>query len=181
MKISEITGADRFYFLRHGESVNNKKDLVNGWTDCSLTDTGREQARIAAGILKKEPIARIVTSDLKRAVETAEIVASELNFPVEKYPELRERNWGIYENGPRFQRPGLHETPEEGESPQEYYERVVNALQKVNIVNNTLIVGHAGTMRVLMSFIDLEEDVRVPNTRPFLITVNGLNPLNSDF
>ena len=175
MKIKEIFSAERFYFLRHGESINNKNDLVNGWTDCSLTDTGREQARKAAIILKKEPISRIVTSDLQRALETAEIVASELNLPVEKYPELRERNWGIYENGPRSQRPGLHETPEKGEGPQEYYERVVNALQKVNIVNNTLIVGHAGTMRVLMTLLECKvEERRIPNTKPFLITLKNL-------
>lgn len=174
MNLNNVIPTESFYFLRHGESVNNRDNLVNGWTDCPLTDIGRAHAREAALILKNYPINRIVTSDLQRAVETAEIIAQQLNLPIEKYFELRERNWGIYENGPRSERPGLEQTPEEGEGPEEYFGRVVQAIRKIFIGENTLIVGHAGTMRVIMGILGFESlDQRIPNTTPIVIGVKG--------
>lgn len=172
MKQQDVIKADRFYFLRHGESVNNRDNLVNGWTDCPLTDKGRKQARKAALLLQNEPINRIVTSDLIRAVETAEIIAKVLNLPVERYSGLRERNWGIYENGPRSERPELNETPEEGESSYQYFFRVVETLADVTIANDNLFVGHAGTARVMGELLSVEQNERrIQNCSPILVSI----------
>jgi broad specificity phosphatase PhoE len=160
-----------FYFMRHGESEHNRHDRVNGWTDSSLTVRGEEQARAAAHILSNYPIQRIVTSDLQRARRTAEIVAEALNgIVIEIVPDLRERHWGVYEGQPRAIRPPLHEVPKEGEGPEDYQWRVMAALNQVRPDQSTLIVAHAGTMRVLCSAFEIPDKViRVQNSSPLFI------------
>ena len=168
-----------FYFLRHGESVNNRLDLVNGWADSPLTDMGVDQAYRASSILVHHPINRIVSSDLQRAQRTAEIVAESIGtIRVEVFSGLRERNWGLYEGLPRRQRPGLDQTPEGGECPSEYYYRVCKALEVINPTRDTLIVAHAGTMRTLNSiFMIDDEDKRIDNAAPCFFRISSPSTL----
>lgn len=84
--------------IRHGETDWNRARRIQGSTDIPLNDTGREQARVAAAALRssstESPVA-IVSSDLSRARETAEIIAAELGVAGPRvYPELRERSYG---------------------------------------------------------------------------------------
>jgi broad specificity phosphatase PhoE len=160
-----------FYFMRHGESENNRLDRVNGWTDSPLTVLGEEQARAAAYILSEYPIRRIVTSDLQRARRTAEIVAEVFDgVSVEIDPDLRERHWGIFEDKPRAIRPALHEVPEGGEGSEDYKLRVIGAIKKIHPDDSTLIVAHAGTMRVLTQSLGIGNHAsRVQNSLPLFI------------
>jgi len=84
-----------FYFIRHGESVNNQAQLVNGWTDCDLTKKRKKSAQLIGELLKNYAINRIVTSDLKRAVKTAQIIANEIDYKreIESHIELRDKNY----------------------------------------------------------------------------------------
>lgn len=71
------------YFIRHGESEANVKKVFAGQKEDSLlTDEGREQAKITAKEIIKEglKIDKIYSSPLKRASETAKIIAEELGF-----------------------------------------------------------------------------------------------------
>lgn len=78
--------------VRHGETDWNRDRRIQGSTDIALNDTGRAQARSAATTLRGEII---VSSDLSRASETAQIIAGELGLPAPRtYPELRERSYG---------------------------------------------------------------------------------------
>ncbi|MEN9790972.1 MAG: hypothetical protein RLZZ63_630 [Gemmatimonadota bacterium] len=160
-----------FYFLRHGESEHNRLDRVNGWTDSALTDRGEAQARAAAHRLATYPIHRIVTSDLQRARRTADIVAETRGaIEVEVFPGLRERHWGCYEDGPRSLRPALDEVPEGGEGPDDYYRRVVGTLALIRPDSRTLIVAHAGSLRVLKRLLAVEDqDARVENAVPLYV------------
>lgn len=85
--------------VRHGETDWNRDRLIQGSTDIPLNDTGRRQARDAALRLGDElelsaPVF-VVSSDLSRARETAEIIAAELGVESPRvYPELRERAYG---------------------------------------------------------------------------------------
>lgn len=165
-----------FYFIRHGESINNRDKLVNGWTDCDLTENGRQAAAKAGAVLKDLGINRIVTSDLKRAVNTAQIIAEKIAFNgnIERYPELRERNWGIYENGPITNRPGLDIDPEGGESWERFFNRVVPAIGKLNLNSDSLLVGHSGIYRVIRATWGFNETFdRVPNAVPLCFTKNS--------
>ncbi len=63
--------------------------------DVPLTPEGARQARATARFLSGRPIAAIVSSPLRRAIETAECLAEQIGTPVQQDPRLRERaNWG---------------------------------------------------------------------------------------
>jgi len=161
-----------FYFVRHGESVNNKNKLVNGWTDCDLTENGIRSAYEAGEMLKGYPIKRIITSDLKRAIKTAEIIAKTIGLKgeIETYPELRERNWGIYENKPIENRPGLDISPENGEDWETFFNRVTKTINKIQPGEESLIVGHAGIFRVFQKLLlNLEHQEKARNSTPYKI------------
>jgi probable phosphoglycerate mutase len=84
--------------IRHGETDWNRARRIQGATDIPLNDTGRAQARDAAAALRSRaadhPVT-VVSSDLSRARETAEIIAAELGVAAPRlYPELRERSYG---------------------------------------------------------------------------------------
>ncbi|MBI2523515.1 2,3-diphosphoglycerate-dependent phosphoglycerate mutase [Candidatus Woesearchaeota archaeon] len=85
--------------LRHGESTWNKANRFTGWTDVSLTEKGREEAKEAGQILKKEGYVFdvIFTNVLKRATETTKIVLEEMNLRsilVHESWRLNERHYG---------------------------------------------------------------------------------------
>lgn len=85
--------------LRHGETDWNRERRIQGLSDIPLNDTGRAQAREAAALLRVEladagPVV-LVSSDLSRAIETAEIIAEALGSSGPRhYPGLRERGYG---------------------------------------------------------------------------------------
>ena len=91
--------------VRHGETDWNAARRIQGSTDIPLNDTGRAQARATAtGLAERmaeqyggvRPI--VVSSDLSRAHETAQIIAAELGTDVaHAYPQLRERSYGVAE------------------------------------------------------------------------------------
>lgn len=77
------------YFVRHGETTGNAKH-VHQFPEMPLSLHGRVQARSTASALKGKGVQRIVSSDLLRARETADIIARELDVPVEYTEHLRE-------------------------------------------------------------------------------------------
>ena len=85
--------------IRHGETDWNRDRRIQGATDIPLNDTGRAQARATAALLRDRLdaslLATIVSSDLARARETAEIIAEELGLAAPRaYRGLRERAYG---------------------------------------------------------------------------------------
>jgi probable phosphoglycerate mutase len=89
----------KLYFVRHGESEANVLRVISnrGWLH-PLTEKGRQQARDLAGKLQTAGIARIYTSPLQRAVQTAEILSQTLGVEVEITGALREFDCGIAES-----------------------------------------------------------------------------------
>ena len=82
--------------VRHGETVDNAAQIMQGQTQGELNEQGRSQARQVAERLSAEPVDAVVASDLHRAVETAEIIAAPHGLPVMTTPLLRERDWGSF-------------------------------------------------------------------------------------
>jgi broad specificity phosphatase PhoE len=82
------------YLGRHGETDWNAEGRFQGHADVPLNDAGRAQAHALAERLAAVPLAAICTSDLSRAVETAEIVAAGRGLRVDQYEALREVDVG---------------------------------------------------------------------------------------
>jgi len=86
-------------FVRHGITDWNIQRIAQGSSDIPLNETGREQARAIAGRLaQEEPWDVIISSDLIRARETAEIIAGKLEMPIKHLdPLIRELSGGQIE------------------------------------------------------------------------------------
>ena len=81
--------------IRHGETDWNASGRLQGSEDIELNNSGREQAIQIAGYFQDEPWDVVVSSPLKRAFETAEIIATSLEIStVHLVDELRERSYG---------------------------------------------------------------------------------------
>lgn len=81
------------YLIRHGETDDNARRVVQ-MPDAPLSARGRTQAARLGDRLRDAGIARLVSSDYRRACETAEAVAAATGVPVELEPLLRERHFG---------------------------------------------------------------------------------------
>lgn len=88
---------DRVYLIRHGETDWNTSVRWQGLLPVDLNDTGREQARKLAGVLRAEVIEAIYTSDLSRAEETARIVGEVLDILPSLDVRLRELDIGVFQ------------------------------------------------------------------------------------
>ena len=89
----------KLVLLRHGESTWNKENRFTGWTDVYLTEQGRQEAKAAGQVLKKDGYSFDLAycSVMKRALRTLWIVLDELDelwIPVEKTWRLNERHYG---------------------------------------------------------------------------------------
>jgi broad specificity phosphatase PhoE len=132
---------------RHGETEWNRLLRFQGHADEPLNDTGRAQARELAGRLADEPIAAVYSSDLRRASETAEIVAATKKLPVGLDRGLREIDVGSWEGRTRAELDGA---AWDGESYDEHRRRVVAALLAIARAHPdecVLVVAHGGTLR----------------------------------
>jgi 2,3-bisphosphoglycerate-dependent phosphoglycerate mutase len=89
----------KIILLRHGESTWNKENRFTGWTDVDLSEKGKDEAKKAGQILKREGFLFDIayTSVLKRAIRTLWIVLDEMDLmwiPVIRNWRLNERHYG---------------------------------------------------------------------------------------
>lgn len=84
------------YLVRHGETVDNARRIMQGQTQGQLNDNGIRQAEEVAERMRKELIDAFVSSDLRRSIHTCEIIAQPHKASVVTTPLLRERDWGAF-------------------------------------------------------------------------------------
>jgi len=82
------------YLVRHGETVDNANQIMQGQTQGELNENGLRQAHELCEQWKSREIDVVMASDLKRAVDTAAIIAVPHGLKVVTTPLLRERDWG---------------------------------------------------------------------------------------
>ena len=78
----------------HSMTTDNEEGLATGWLPGRLSETGRELARALGERRRDDGLATVFTSDLARAVETAEIAFGGTEIPVREDSRLRECNYG---------------------------------------------------------------------------------------
>lgn len=86
-----------FYFMRHGETDWNSRHIAMGQSDIPLNERGIEQAYKATDLLKSCRFSAIAASPLKRAKQTADIIAKKISSPITIIEELKECSWGVME------------------------------------------------------------------------------------
>ena len=187
--------------VRHGEATHHTLHLTGGWTDSELTKKGREQLAAVGRALAKDWLGhscklRILTSDLKRASESAELIAAALGQAgaVERCAFLREKNNGqaaglseaaarLLYREPADERSLDHRNYPGGETRREFFKRTLEGLaakadwEKENL----LLVAHKGSIQNLI-FAWMGLDIEAVNrlcfsvdVLPASVTVLGIN------
>jgi 2,3-bisphosphoglycerate-dependent phosphoglycerate mutase/probable phosphoglycerate mutase len=87
----------RLILLRHGQTDYNVDGRMQGHLDSNLTADGHDQAAAAAPVLAELAPDRVISSDLRRAVDTAEVVAAACGLPVKFDARLRETHLGHWQ------------------------------------------------------------------------------------
>lgn len=109
--------AQRVIVWRHGRTPWNAQGRFQGQADPPLDEVGIAQAAAAADLIAGLGVTAIVSSDLQRAVQTADALSTRLGIAAELDPRLRERSLGHWE--------GLTRAEVEASYPQEYADWVV--------------------------------------------------------
>ena len=180
----------RLYFARHGESeANLLNEFSNRGLKHGLTDKGRQQSLVLAKKFKGIPIAKVFSSPLLRAIQTAEILVKELGISYEITDALREYDCGILEGKSDsvsweifysvfrdwLQDGNWDSRIDQGESFLDIKERFVPFIQNLikeyqHSSEDIVLVGHGGTYRCMLPLVltnvdfpfDLEH--RIDNT-----------------
>lgn len=84
------------YLVRHGETVDNLNQIMQGQRPGRLNERGVEQAEAVAMRMENVKIDAFVSSDLKRSFDTCSIIARPHGMDVRTTPLLRERDWGSF-------------------------------------------------------------------------------------
>lgn len=179
-----MDGALVVALYRHGITEENKRRAYLGWTDAPLSKDAIEVLEKREFV--KAPCQWLVSSDLKRCVQTAGLLFP--NKEIYRMPELREMNFGLWEGkvhdelagNPQYEQwleswfemqiPG-------GESAQLFNARVESGWEKVNgmivrkRIRTTAIVTHDGVIRYLLSSLGSEKrhfwDWKIPHGSGF--------------
>ena len=149
-------------FETHATSTDNEAGIATGWLDGELSATGRREAAELGERRRDGGFAAVFTSDLARAVQTAEIAFAGAGVSIRRDPRLRECNYGRLNGMPvaalEHERPLRVEDPfPEGESYRDVVARVgafVAELQPEFEGARVLVIGHAATRWALDHLLD---------------------------
>jgi broad specificity phosphatase PhoE len=169
--LSHAPEASALWLVRHGESTWNELGLAQGHRDdAELTARGVEQAAAVAERFRGLAVSALYSSDLRRAMQTANAFSKVLGLPVITDARLRERNMGVIEGGPLAaatpDKTGLDAglvadpdtSPDGGESVRELYQRAAAFCddlvdQPGTQAADVVVVAHGGTLRVLRAYL----------------------------
>lgn len=160
----------RVIFLRHGQTRWNIEKREMGQLDSPLSEKGERQAAALARRIQHIPFTALYSSDLGRAIQTAQYISHRSGKQIIKDIELRERNMGIFQGLTREEMESHY--PEvwkaynssakfdyvipEGESQRQRYERsirVLNRLADAHRGETIVLVSHGGLLRGIFEYV----------------------------
>lgn len=155
----------RLFALRHGRTAWNAETRIQGQMDAPLDEMGRWQARRLAEALAGEPIAAIYSSDLQRALHTAQALAQSTGAPLHTDVRLRERGFGRFEGRTyaeieatwpeaalRWRQREVNFEPGGGEALTPFFARCISAVCELAVAHpgqSIAIVAHGGVLDCL--------------------------------
>ena len=157
----------KIYLVRHGLSELNVKGLIGGQTETPLAKDGIKQVKDARSKFKHVKFDNVYSSDLQRAIHTAEILYGAPVPEKNRLSGLRERHFGVLESQP-FSNFGdytgkIMELPEEErwlyqhaknmETDGELSKRIIKSIESIassNLGKTVLIVSHGSAIRVVL-------------------------------
>ncbi|MEE8350296.1 MAG: histidine phosphatase family protein [Acidobacteriota bacterium] len=176
------------FVVRHAETEWNRGKRFQGHLDSSLTPRGIQQAKTLAAELTSKHIELIYSSDLGRALHTAQIIAPILSLEIRTEARLRERHLGVMQGLTRQEfRKKYPEEAEQfdsgdpdyvlpgGESARQRYTRCIACAEELasrSLGQHVLLVVHGGVLR---SFFHRALNVSLTNRRDFPIPNASLN------
>jgi broad specificity phosphatase PhoE len=188
----------KIFIVRHGQDEDNAQKILNGRRNRSLTDLGKKQVKKIAGELKSYNIQVIYSSPLKRAVQTAQIIAGESGIKdINIHEELTERDFGILTGKliadiPKYSQKILHSNgiqyflEAKGiESFPNLYKRarqVLQSIQKKHSDENVVIITHGDAGKMIRAAYygwNWEEGLKQPNFENAQVV--ELKKLNANF
>lgn len=174
----------RICIIRHGETDWNVERRIQGHTDIPLNETGRAQALAMAFNAAHQRFHSIYSSDLARAVETAQVLAQREDQEVKLLPQLRERHFGLFQGMTVAQGAGRHPEAyahyvardpdydfETGESLRQFAERVADGIDwmvRHHVGQTIAAVSHSGVLDVVYRRatgrpLSAPRDFKIPN------------------
>lgn len=160
------------YIIRHGETVWNAQNLLQGSTDIELNEYGRALAGETGENLEDVHFDKIYSSPLIRAYETACLIRGHRNIPIIRDDRLRELCFGINEgknfkklladeSSPFhyfFKQPDLYRAPKQGETLEHICGRAAEFMTEVvepqvKEIERVMIVAHGAMNKALMCHI----------------------------
>lgn len=143
-----------FHYVRHGETLFNQLERMQGWCDSPLTQRGIQQAQEARQHLLSIPLNRAFSSTSERCVDTANIILSGRNVPLITTKGLKEVSFGRWEGEKTSliqQELLLHRQTQDysdvgGESKEEIRRRIRHTFEQIlaacNDQEHVMIVSH---------------------------------------
>ena len=148
------------YLVRHGQTDWNAVHKIQGHFDIPLNQAGREEALICGQKIQTLKPDKIISSDLTRAKETAEIINQFFHLPISLDARLREVNYGDLEG---ILTKDVQEATWEtfyndphalkAEALEDVYKRVKSFFDDINPAENTLLITHGGVIRMIMYLV----------------------------
>ena len=140
-------------FETHSTSIDNELGIATGWNEGELSEAGRRQAVQLGDRRRHDRIAVVFTSDLRRAVQTAELAFAGSQLPIVSDRRLRECNYGELNGMPRAQLEAerllrIDEPFPGGESWRQAVDRVAGFLHELPRSHDgerVLVIGHVAT------------------------------------
>jgi probable phosphoglycerate mutase len=159
---------DEAVLARHGETETSARGVVGG--DAGLTEAGRAQALSLGELLAPLPLDVCLTSEARRARETAELATAGRGVPCEVLPDLGDIEFGSFTGRPLaayrewIAAHAPTEAPPGGESRVETLERLANGLRAVmrRPEQLVLVVAHGLALRAVLDERPQPEVTGVP-------------------
>lgn len=171
----------RILAIRHGETAWNVDTRIQGHLDIPLNDNGRWQAqRLARALAARDAIHAVYSSDLRRAHDTAQAIATATGAPLHTHTGLRERGFGLFEGKTYAEieqtwpeesehwrrRTPDWQPPQGGESLLQVRARILQTLQELaapHAGQQIVLVAHGGVMDQLYR-LATGQDLQAPRT-----------------